>query len=175
MQPQLVVKRSGLAGVVFGLASVTVGLVAGLFFLCAVGLMPALAKTDDEVFVDVMRKINAAVETNAAFLASFLGAFVLTGSAAFLQYRQGGARAAFRWALAGFALYVVTFVVTAGINVPLNNALAAGALDKIDLAAARGDYEGPWVAANTARTITCTLALACVARASWLSRREPAA
>jgi uncharacterized membrane protein len=60
------------------------------------------------------------------------------------------------------ALYLAAVVLTARVNIPLNNALeAAGSADTpADPAATRRDFERPWVRANHWRTLLCAAALA---------------
>jgi uncharacterized membrane protein len=159
------------AGPVLGVAMVAMGLMAGIFYAFTISVMPGLARSDDRTFVTAMQNINLAIE-NAAFLAVFFGAFVFTLVAAILQQRLGR-RAAARWIVASLALYVVALAITMGINVPLNDQLAsAGDPSRIvDLAAVRTNFEGPWVAAHLARTVACTLALACLGRALLLLSR----
>ncbi|SDI44786.1 Uncharacterized membrane protein [Actinokineospora alba] len=160
-----------LAGPVLWLATMTVGLIAGVFYAFAISVMPALAKTDDRTFVDTMQNINRAIE-NGAFGSAFLGSFVFTGAAAIMEHRLGR-RAAARWVLASFLLYVVAVAITMGVNVPLNQDLeAAGAPASIpDLAAVRAAFEGPWNSAHLVRTVACVLALGCLGRALWLHGR----
>jgi uncharacterized membrane protein len=59
------------------------------------------------------------------------------------------------------------------LNIPLNNDLAdAGDPARIaDLAAARDDFEDPWVAWNIVRTVACTAALVCLGYALLLHGR----
>ncbi|MGQ0778158.1 MAG: anthrone oxygenase family protein [Pseudonocardiales bacterium] len=164
--------RSGAAGPVLGAATLAMGLMAGLFYAFAVSVMPGLARTDDQTFVTVLQKINEAIQ-NAAFTATFFGAFVFTGAAAILQHRLG-ARAAVRWILAALALYVVALAITMGVNVPLNDMLAAAGEPSraVNLAEVRNDFEGLWTATNVARAVACTLALACLGRALTLHGRS---
>ncbi len=62
----------------------------------------------------------------------------------------------------GGVLYVLgMFVVTMIFNVPLNNALAATALDSVDAAAMWQRYMTEWVPWNHVRSIACTASLAC--------------
>ncbi len=65
------------------------------------------------------------------------------------------------WAIAALVLAVGTIAITAGGNIPLNNALeAAGDIDRIrDLAAVRADFETAWVRWNVARCVTSAGAL----------------
>jgi uncharacterized membrane protein len=66
--------------------------------------------------------------------------------------------------------------VTFGINIPLNDELdRAGDPDRIaDLARVRSRFEGPWVAANIARTLLSTAAVGALARALFLNGRATA-
>ncbi|MDQ3405073.1 MAG: DUF1772 domain-containing protein [Actinomycetota bacterium] len=150
------------ARVVLGAATVPVGVVAGTFFAFAVSVMPSLSTVDDKEFVELMNKLNSSIQTNRPFLLSFSGAFLLTGAAAFVHYRLG-LRAAARWVLAALVLYLVSFAITIGVNMPLNVALAKATLS--DAAKARAAFEGSWNAANNARTVAAMLALVCLTAA----------
>ncbi|GIH99770.1 anthrone oxygenase family protein [Planobispora takensis] len=145
-------------------ATVAMGLAAGLFYTFSVSVMPGLSETDDRTFVEVMQRINRRI-LNGWFALSFGGAPVLTLLAGVLQLLGGGGRPALPWTAAGFVLYGVTFVITAAINVPLNNALdAAGDPAAIaDHAAVRAAFEARWVRWNLVRTLLSTAALACLA------------
>ncbi len=140
-------------------ATLTTGLVAGLFYSYACSVMPALKGTDDRTFVDTMQRVNVAI-VNGWFLLAFLGAAVLGVLAAVLHFGRPG----FGWVVAGAALYLVTIVITGVVNVPLNNALdAAGEPSRItDLAAVRERFETTWVRWNTARAVTSTAGFACL-------------
>ena len=65
-------------------------------------------------------------------------------------------------------LAVGTIAITAGGNIPLNDALdAAGDVDRIrDLAAVRSDFESAWVRWNIARCLTSAGALGCLVMAA---------
>jgi uncharacterized membrane protein len=160
-------------GAVLGAATLTVGLVAGLFFDWAVAIMPSLARTDDQTFVVVMRETVMTMNGSPLFLLSFMGALLLTAAAVVLQYRRG-ARASGRWVLAALALYVVAAATTMGVHLPLNDTLeSAGDPDRItDLAALRRDVETEWVNAHLVRTVAAVAALACLCRALWLGRAQ---
>ena len=69
------------------------------------------------------------------------------------------------WAVAALVLYLAVFVVTVGINVPLNDGIkAAGDPDRIaDLAAVRERFdEARWVRWNLARALASTAAFGCL-------------
>lgn len=155
---------SALRPLVLGAATVTTGLMAGTFYVFSCAVMPALGRSDDRTFIEVMRNVNDVIE-NPVFFAGFFGALVLTATAAWQQRRSPGPR---RWILAALAVYTVAFLITSGVNVPLNNALAnAGDPARIaDPAAVRNRFEDAWIAWNTVRAVLCTAALALLLRAS---------
>ncbi len=156
-------------------AAVVTGLFAGLFYTFAVSVMIGLQRVDDRTFVSAMQQINVGI-LNGWFFASFFGAPVLVALAAVLHLNAGDKRALL-WLVAGFVLVVATLIITIGINVPLNDALAAaGEPDRIaDLAAVRAQFESAWVRWNVARAITSTAALACLSWALVRYRRVSAA
>lgn len=158
-------RRSGALGPVLVLATVCMGLIAGLFYTFAIAVMPGLGRTDDRTLVLAMQKINESIQ-NPAFAPSFFGSFLFTGAAAILQRRLGPS-AAFRWIVAALLLYVVAVVITITINIPLNDELAdAGHPDRVaNLTRVRDNFETPWIAANIARTLVATAAVACLGRA----------
>jgi uncharacterized membrane protein len=161
-----------MAGLILGAATLTTGLIAGFFFDWAVAIMPALARSDDQTFVNVMLTLITTINTSPAFLFAFVGAFVFTIAAAVVQYLLG-ARAAARWITAALAFYFVASAITFGVHFPLHEALAsAGNSDTVEnLAAVRKDFERPWVSAHLVRTVACTLAFTMLCRALWLRRR----
>lgn len=134
-------------------ATITKGLVAGVFVLYAHTIMPGLAKTDDRTFVGAFQAIDRAI-INPWFMACFFGAPVLTAVTALLFLGDSG----FVLIAGAFVLYAVTFAVTIGINVPRNDEIkAAGEPDKIDVAAVRAAFdEDSWVQWNRLRVITTT-------------------
>jgi uncharacterized membrane protein len=153
-----------LRGIALVAATVTVGLMAGVFWIYANAIMPGLGRTDDRTFVGAFQSIDKAI-INPLFLATFLGALVLTGLAAALHLGEDG-RSVLPWVVAALVLYLATVVVTMGINVPLNDALkAAGDPDRIaDLAAVRERFnEARWVRWNLARAVASTVAFGCLA------------
>jgi uncharacterized membrane protein len=164
-----------LRGVGLVAATVAMGLMAGVFWIYANAFMPGLRRTDDRTFVAAFGAIDRAI-INPMFLATFLGALVLTGLAAALHL-GGDGRPVLPWVVAAFVLYLAVVVVTLGVNVPLNDALkAAGDPDRIaDLAAVRQRFdEAKWVRWNLARAVATTAALGCLAWALVLYGRIPA-
>lgn len=146
-------------------ATVTMGLLAGLFFAFAISVMPGLGRTDSRVFVEAVQQINVAI-LNPWLAVILIGPPVCTVVTAALHF-QAGQRSAVGWTGAALALYVIALLITIGVNVPLNDALAAaGPPPRIaDLAAVRDHFETTWVRWNIARAVASTIAftLLCIA------------
>lgn len=161
-----------IAGLMLGAALVAMGLITGMFYAFDVSVMPGLADVDDRTFVDSMQRINEAT-LNPVFYLSFMGATLITPVAAVVEWRAGR-RGAAVWVIAALACYGIAFMVTTAISVPLNDDLvnAGDPATIADLAAVRDDFEGPWVAWNIVRTISSTVALACLGRALVLHGRR---
>ncbi|MER7008434.1 anthrone oxygenase family protein [Dactylosporangium sp. NPDC000555] len=134
-------------------ATLTTGLIAGLFYSYACSVMLALGRTEDRVFIDVMQRINSAIQ-NGWFALSFVGSVLFTALALVLHI---GAGQTTRLVLivAGLVLYLVAFGITVRGNIPLNVQLdAAGAADRVgDPAAVRARFERPWVRLHLVRTL----------------------
>ncbi|SFJ78013.1 DUF1772 domain-containing protein [Streptomyces pini] len=151
--------------------TVATGLMAGLFAGFAYAVMPGLRRGDDHTFVTAMRRINEAI-LNGWFLGCFMGAPVVLAAAVALQWAGDGG-AALPFTVAGLVLYLVMFAVTAAVNVPLNERLAAAGEpdDASGLAAIRERFESSWVAWNTVRAVAATAAFGCLAWALVLYGR----
>ncbi|MEV0298101.1 anthrone oxygenase family protein [Nocardia sp. NPDC050710] len=139
-------------------AVLATGLVAGVFYAYAISVMPALNRTDDRTIIDVMQKINVVI-INPWFMIGFLGTVGFSVLAAALHLGKDH-RTTLIWIGIALALNVIAFAVTSGLNVPLNDALAAaGDPAQIgDPAAVRADYESAWVRWNIVRAVLHTLA-----------------
>lgn len=151
-------------------ATMTMGLVAGVFALYAHTIMPGLKKTDDRTFVAAFQSIDRAI-INPWFMAgAFFGALVFTVAAALMNIGED----ALPWIAAAAVLYLIVVVITMAVNVPLNDAIkAAGEPDRIgDLAAVRERFdESRWAAWNLVRVVVSTAAFACLAWALVLYGR----
>ncbi|KOG17595.1 DUF1772 domain-containing protein [Streptomyces viridochromogenes] len=148
-------RNSTVVGTVLGAATVAMGLIAGAFYIFACGVMPGLARSDDRVYVEVMRDINDAFE-NPVFFLGFFGALVLTGVSAW-QVRGAPYRG---WVWAALAAYGLAFMVTVAFNIPLNDSLKGTG----DPAALREEFEDPWLAWNVVRAVLATGAVGFLAR-----------
>lgn len=142
-------------------ATLSTGLAAGAFVLYWHTIMPGLAKTDDRTFVGAFQALDRAI-INPWFMAGgFLGALVFTLLAGIAHLGQD----TLPWIATAFVLYLVTFVLTLAINVPLNDALkAAGDPASIDVAAARAAFdEARWARVNRVRALLSTVAFGLLA------------
>ncbi|MGC4943345.1 DUF1772 domain-containing protein [Kribbella sp. DT2] len=151
-------------------ATITTGLVAGVFGIYANAIMPGLAKTDDKTFVGAFQSMDRAI-LNPIFLGlGFVGALVFTLLAGVLHLKED----AFPWIAVAFVLYLVTFVVTIAVNVPMNDALkAAGDPGTIDVAAARAAFdEARWRSFNLLRVALSTVAFGLLGWALYVSGRS---
>ena len=152
-------------------ATISMGLMAGVFALYAHTIMPGLARTDDRTFVGAFQSMDRAI-INPWFLGGgFIGALVLTLVATAAHLGQDG----LPWIAAALVLYLIAFVITIAINVPLNDGLkAAGDPDRIaDLAAVRRSFnEARWRSWNLVRVLTSTVAFGLLAWALVLLGRE---
>jgi uncharacterized membrane protein len=151
-----------LQGVSLIAATVSMGLMAGVFTLYSHAIMPGLRGTDDRTFVGAFQAIDRAI-INPWFMPMFFGALVFTAVATALLVGEG---AVLPWTLAALVLYLVTFLITIRVNVPLNDAIkAAGDPDELaDLAGVRQRFdEDRWARMNLIRSITTTIALGCLA------------
>lgn len=166
-------------------ATVTSGMMAGLFYAYSISVMPALRDADAVVFVEVMRRINRAI-TNGWFALCFAGALVFSAAATVLYALSGPARVLLPTAI-GLVLYAGQLALTAGLHIPLNNALEAagptgtaptppdatppgttppsatppsatppGPVSAAEAHAARQAFEPRWVVWNHVRTLLCT-------------------
>ena len=140
-------------------ATLTTGLIAGVFYAYAVSVNLGLAAQPDAAYVAAMQAINERIQ-NPVFFLSFFGAvlFLLAALGA-LSPRPRSSRF---WLVAlASALYIGGgFLLTVFVNVPLNEQLAGVAADASpgELASARAGYEGVWNFWNGVRTVFSSLA-----------------
>jgi len=160
-----------IAGVLLIVSVVCMGLMAGLFWAFDISVMPGLGDSDDKTFVTAMQHINADIE-NGLFGLVFVGALLVPGATAVVLFAQRRPAAAL-WTVLAVAAYFLVLILTMGVEVPLNDKLAAaGSPDRIaDLHKVRADFEGVWVTVNHFRTLLCTVAVAALGRALSLHAR----
>ncbi|MCM2423417.1 anthrone oxygenase family protein [Streptomyces sp. RKAG293] len=146
-------------------ATLTTGLIAGLYYGFACAVMPGLRRTGDRTFVDAMRWINVRI-LNGWFALGFGGSLVLTVLAGALHLPGDAPDGPLPWIGGAAALYVLTLVSTFAVNIPLNDELAAagdpGSAGASALAAVRERFETRWVRWNLLRAVAATGALGCL-------------
>ena len=143
-------------------ATVTTGLMAGLFFAFTFAMMPALRGADDRTFIDVFQRINVSI-INPVFMTAFMGGLIVT-IAALVLHLGSEHRSALPWIVAGLVLYIGVLVITGRFNIPLNDKLmAAGDPNAIsDVAAVREQFEDTWNTWNAVRTLVNIAAFCCL-------------
>ncbi len=162
-----------LTGAALLAATMTMGVVTGVFQLYAYAIMPGLGRTDDRTFVGAFQQIDKAI-VGPVLLVFFFGALVFTGVAAALHL-GADERSAVHWIGGAIVLHLAVVIITMRINVPLNDAIkAAGEPGQIaDLAAVRERFhEARWVGWNFFRAVASTVAFGCLAWALVLHGRS---
>jgi len=143
-------------------ATISMGLMAGVFSLYQHTIMPGLAKTDDRTFVGAFQALDRAIINPWFIGGGFLGALLFTLVAAIAHVGRAG----LPWIAAALVLYLVAFVVTIAINVPLNDRIkTAGDPSRIvDVAAVRKAFDAPrWTRWNLVRVVTTIAAFGSLA------------
>ncbi len=142
------------------LATLTMGLTAGVFGDWGHTIMPGLGATDDRTFVGAFQGIDRAI-INPMFLLTFLGGLVLSGAGALLHLGDDEGTVGV-WSGAAFVLYLAVVAITMRVHVPLNDGIkGAGHPDEIDLSPLRTGFEARWVRWNRIRAVLCVAAFRC--------------
>jgi uncharacterized membrane protein len=108
-----------------------------------------------------MRGINASAQVSGPFLLLYFGAALLSiaaGVSAVIAWRPGSG-----WVLAGALLGLVGAIVTAAVNVPLNDQLAAAEVTGSTAQALWDGYLRDWTAWNHVRAVSGVLGAALMA------------
>ena len=159
------------------LATLTTGLVAGVFYAWSVTVVPGLAALPDASYVAATNAMTRKI-ANPLFFASFLGAVPFLILALALHLRRPRSER-FRLVALACVLYIGGgFLVTMIVSAPMAYQLAAVDPDAPTrvLAEARDAYEGTWNFWNWVRTVFSTLAFvaligACLLREERAPRR----
>ena len=94
-------------------ATLTMGLMAGVFGIYGNAIMPGLRRTDDRTFVAAFQSIDRAI-INPVFMVTFFGALALTALAALLHL-TGDQRPMLPWIAGALVLYLFVFVITLAV------------------------------------------------------------
>jgi uncharacterized membrane protein len=141
-------------------ATISSGLLAGVFLLYAHTVMPALAKTADVEFVRTFARLDRHIVNPVFLVSSFLGAPVLTAAAAVAYWDEDPRD----WILGALAAHVLMVVITGGANLPRNDGLKAAEESAADATAARAAFdEAGWVRWNWLRVLLSAGALGLLA------------
>lgn len=142
------------------LAIVSTGAIFGFFYAWVCSTMIGLDDADPRVAIEAMQAMNARVR-NPIFMPAFFLTPALLATTAVLARRDTQHRAARHFAGAAAIYLLGGLVLTATINVPMNEQLAVVDVPTaIAEAAAIWDaYSTRWQAANVARTVAAGLSL----------------
>jgi uncharacterized membrane protein len=143
-------------------ASISTGVMAGVFFAFSTFVMKALARLPIPQGIEAMQSINLTA-VSPAFMVAFFGSTavcVLLAVYSRVLWPQHGAL----YLLLGSLFYLVgAFLTTVVFNVPLNNALARVDPGSADGARLWARYLTSWTAWNHVRTLSSILASAAYA------------
>ena len=154
----------GIVATLTVLAVLGSGLMAGVFFAFDTAVMPALRRQPKPSGTATMNTINLVI-VNPVFLLLFTGTALICAALVVLAFLSDEPHAA--WRVAGAAIYLVgSFVVTAAVNIPLNNRLADVGPADPDAEAAWDDYLSRWTAWNHVRTVSSLAAAVLLAAAA---------
>ncbi|MEO0385298.1 MAG: anthrone oxygenase family protein [Pseudomonadota bacterium] len=139
-------------------ALLLIGLMAGFFYAFSVCVMPGLNRVAPGTAIEAMQGINEAVR-NPVFFVTFFLTPVMAIISALVLWRSGNAAAAL-WVAGGGLTYLLgALVLTAQINVPMNNALALVEPTVSNAETVWRDYSGRWTFWNNVRTAVSTVAM----------------
>ncbi|MET9699606.1 anthrone oxygenase family protein [Streptomyces sp. NPDC006529] len=169
--PAAAAERGKLPTVLLLVATVLVGLMAGLFFAFDVSVMPGLAEADDKTYVTAMQNFNSVIDGSPVFGMAFMLALVVAVVSVIIEFRKGRRNVAM-WVAAAAVAYFVVLLITFSVNIPLNNELAdAGDAAKMTDFSIVDKFKTTWVSTNIVRTLLCTVALTALSRALVLYGR----
>lgn len=146
---------------VAGLA-LSCAMLSGLFFVFSNFAMKALSKIPTESGVSAMQSINTTI-LNPGFFALFVATAIGSLCVLIVALRHGQHPASL-WIGAGALLCLIgCYLITAGINVPLNHQLDLVNPTDPQAIEAWGNYLARWQPWNHVRTIATLLSAACYA------------
>lgn len=157
------------------LSLLSIGAIFGFFYAWVCSTMWGLDATEPRVAITAMQAMNESVRNPIFFPAFFLTPLILAATSYVATTQQQGRSAALFGLAAG--VYVVgAFLVTATINVPMNEALAEVVVPN-DTEAARAvwhDYSSSWQFWNTLRTVVSGVSLLLTGLAIYLIQQDTA-
>ncbi len=142
------------------LSLLSIGAIFGFFYAWVCSTMWGLDATDPRTAIAAMQAMNASVRNGVFFPAFFMTPFIL-GATAILAAQEAERKSAILFGLAAILYFGGAFLVTAMVNVPMNEALAEVSIPT-DLDAARSIWQGysaNWQVWNVLRTIVSGICL----------------
>lgn len=142
------------------LATLTTGLMAGLFFTWSFSVTRGLSNLSDTNYVEAFQSLNKAI-LNPAFAVIFWGSLLSLVLVTIMHYQQPLFEI-FLYLLTASVIYLIgCIIVTFAGNIPLNNSLEnfnlkSASLEEIKLK--RAGFEGRWNSLNMIRTISSFIA-----------------
>lgn len=142
------------------LSLLATGAIFGFFYAWVCSTMWGLDAADPSVAIAAMQAMNASVR-NIVFAPTFFGTPIVLLVTAVLAQQSGGRASARAFFAAALAYFLGGLVLTATINVPMNEVLASVRLplDSNEAEAVWSAYSGRWQAWNMVRTGASGLAL----------------
>lgn len=157
------------------LSLLSIGAIFGFFYAWVCSTLWGLDAIDPDVAITAMQAMNASVRNPVFFPAFFLTPMILAATSCIALVQQHRRAAALFGAAAG--LYILgAFLVTATVNVPMNEALSQVTIPS-DITAARHiwqEYSSSWQFWNMLRTITSGASLLLTGVAIYCLKPEPA-
>lgn len=149
---------AGVAAVVFA------GAIFGFFYAWVCSTMWGLDKLPPQQAIEAMNAINSVIRNAVFFPAFFLTPVVLIAVAG-LAVRSKRKKAAALFLSASIVYLVGGILVTALINIPMNNELQTSLISGVNESAEKiwSDYSGRWQLFNLLRTAASGIALALAA------------
>jgi len=145
--------------IILFLATLSTGLMAGIFFTWTNAVTPGIGKLNDIEYLNALQSMNRVI-LNPAFYLVFFGAVLLLPLAAALNYRSVPNTIFWLLVLAAVIYLIGSFFVTVFGNIPLNNLLDKTNLNVIspeDATNLRKSIETKWNNFNLIRTITSAI------------------
>lgn len=155
------------------LSLLSTGAIFGFFYAWVCSTMWGLDATDPRTAMQAMQAMNASVRNPVFFPAFFLTPVIL-GLTALVAFLARQKRPALLLALAAALYFTGAFLVTALVNVPMNEALGQTAVP-LDAETAQeiwSAYSTPWQLWNTLRTIVSGACLLLTGTALLLIKPE---
>lgn len=132
----------------------------GFFYAWVCSTMWGLDAADPHVAIAAMQAMNGSVR-NIVFAPAFFGTPIALAATALLLLQNRNRQAATAFGAAGAVYFCLAFMVTAAVNIPMNEALASVQVPDATDAAHQiwRDYSQPWQVWNLVRTIASGIAL----------------